>query len=254
MATVETPYQFESGNGYSIIKFEPKLNDVQWAEIDQIGTDILSKLNGQAQPACLIDLTALNYMGSSMVALVVRLWKSVKEQKGRMAVVNQHEMVLEVLQLAGLDKIWTIVATREEGLKQLGKKSVMEAGGQSSDNCTPFLICGGLCVLLAGAGVYLMSHPEIAPTKIALAIAFGGSALSLMFGGMASSKAEGTPKLIGIGIIALGFLIMIAGIMNMPGLGQATPPPAAPTKEGDEAADAEQTENPANEEQSATAE
>lgn len=226
---MESPYQFESGSGYSIIKFEPELNDVQWAEIDKIGSDILSRINGQPQPACLIDLTALNYMGSSMVALVVRLWKTVKEKKGRMAVVNQHEMVLEVLQLAGLDKVWTIVPTREEGLKQLGKRGDTNPTGQTSDNSTPLLIGAFLCILIAAAGVYLMSHPEIAPTKIALAIAFGGSALSLMLGGMASSKATGTPKFVGIGIIALGFLILIAGVMNMPGIGEPTP--AAPQED-----------------------
>ncbi|MCH8830833.1 MAG: STAS domain-containing protein [Planctomycetes bacterium] len=99
MTSSETSYRFEDFDGFSVIALLPELNKAPWAEIDGIGTALLERMERQPKPSFLIDLDALNYMGSAMVALVVRLWKSIKERNGKMVVFNDDEMVLEVLRL-----------------------------------------------------------------------------------------------------------------------------------------------------------
>ena len=85
MTSSETPYHFEKFDGVSVIVLLSELNDVPWADIESIGSTILEQMETQTKPLFLIDLDALTYMGSAMVALVVRLWKSVKTRNGKIA-------------------------------------------------------------------------------------------------------------------------------------------------------------------------
>ena len=66
---------------------------------------------------------SLTAMGSSMVALIIKLWKGAKEHQRRMVVVNSNRLVAEVLQISGLADVWTIVPTREEAIRELGDVS-----------------------------------------------------------------------------------------------------------------------------------
>ncbi len=148
MTSTGTPYRFESSAGYSIISLQPELNDAQWSEIEKIGTDILGQLGSIKSPAFIVDLSSLTYMGSAMVALIVRLWKSVKEGDGNMVVVNKEQMVFEVLKLAGLHNVWSIVETREQAVAELGMGSVFRGGGGTGK----VMKLVGIVVVLAAVG------------------------------------------------------------------------------------------------------
>lgn len=149
MTSSGTPYRFEKADGYAVVSLEPELNNAQWSEIEKIGTDLLNQLSSVKSRAMIVDLSSLNYMGSAMVALIVRLWKSVKEDDGRMAVVNRDPNVFEVLKLAGLHKVWTIVDTKEQGIKALGKRAPSPDGGGN----TWVMIAGGIVLLIIVAGI-----------------------------------------------------------------------------------------------------
>ncbi len=123
MSVGETYYRFETVNGCLTITLLPELNDKQWADIERVGTEIVDRISAAPSPKVLVDLTSLSYMGSAMVALIVRLYKTVNSRGGKMVVVNQHELVFEVLKLAGLTKLWTIVGTRAEAFSSMGVKA-----------------------------------------------------------------------------------------------------------------------------------
>ncbi len=122
MSSGESYYRFETADGCLIITLLPELNDKQWADIEKVGTEIVDRLSNAQSPRFIVDLTPLSYMGSAMVALIVRLYKTVNGRNGQMVVVNQHELVFEVLKLAGLTKLWTIVDSREKAFAALGVK------------------------------------------------------------------------------------------------------------------------------------
>lgn len=121
-ASMDKPYRFEQSNNVLEVTLRPELNDVQWSEIESIGTSVLNELESTKNPVLVVDLGQLSYMGSAMVALIVRLWKAIKARNGKMAVNCPHEMVREVISLAGLDKVWTLTETREDAFKALGVK------------------------------------------------------------------------------------------------------------------------------------
>lgn len=120
MTTTSDNYTFEPANGYAIVTLHPELHEAQWAAIDSVGTEFVKHFADKELTSVLVDLTKLDYMGSSMVALLVRMWKAAQATKGQLVVVNTSEMIAEVLQLAGLAAVWTIVDSREEGIHALG--------------------------------------------------------------------------------------------------------------------------------------
>ena len=152
MTSSESPYRFEDGDGYSALVLSPELSQLRWADIQEIGDDVLDRLSGREAPAFLVDLSALDYMDSATVALIVRLWKSIKDRDGRMVVVNQHQFVLEVLTLAGLHKIWSIVETRDEALQKLGleKSFLGRMPGALWLIVIGFVVIAGLALVAAG--------------------------------------------------------------------------------------------------------
>lgn len=203
MATNAPPYHFEHASGYSVVTLHPELNEVQWASIEKIGSDVLGQLNSVRSPSLMIDLSALSYMGSAMVALVVRLWKSVTERSGRMVVVNQHDMVLEVLRLAGLANVWTIVRTRDEALSSLGV-----AGRASGERKAG----GGIAaasVLVAAAAVALVCLPHFGvkalPADTARLAALGTAALGLILATVGATRSAG-------GARVLAFVALLASV------------------------------------------
>ena len=107
-------------DGYSVIAFPKELATAHMAEVREAGVKVIDQLSAVKAPACLVDLTALDYMGSSLVASIVRIWKAVKDKDGRMVVVASNERITEVLKATGLTKVWTVVSTFESGVHALG--------------------------------------------------------------------------------------------------------------------------------------
>ena len=98
----ERACRFEQDGNLLVITLLPELAEVPWADVEEIGTSLEGRVRDRDKPQVIVDLTPLAHMGSGMVALVVRIWKAAQQQGGKMAVVNDHELVLEVLKLAGL--------------------------------------------------------------------------------------------------------------------------------------------------------
>jgi anti-sigma B factor antagonist len=69
--------------------------------------------------ALLVDLAGVTYIDSSGVASLVEALQTTKKNGQHLALVAASEAALRVLKLARLDKIFTIHATREEGLNKI---------------------------------------------------------------------------------------------------------------------------------------
>jgi anti-anti-sigma factor len=91
-----------------------------FALVDRAGGEIRNRLVERGSRDLLVDLTSLEHIDSSVVALVVQIWKVVRERNGRTIVAVAHGTVREVLEIARLTQFWTLVATREQGLELLG--------------------------------------------------------------------------------------------------------------------------------------
>lgn len=214
MATADTqaPYSLENANGYSILALHPELNDIKWAEIERIGNDLVNKLNADAAPAWLVDLTSLNYMGSAMVALIVRLWKAIKPRNGKMVVVNHNELVNEVLETAGLASVWTIVDTREQGIRRLGfssKKSAFAAPVAGGGGGAPMLTYIGPIALIIAVGVLAQGALPPALKDPGLLLLLCGALGAVA--GFITWKREGGSRKNMAGAVAVAGVLIVCG-------------------------------------------
>lgn len=235
MAANPPTFQFENTDGFSVVTLHPSLNEAQWASIERIGSEILSRLTGTPAPALVIDLSSLSYMGSAMVALVVRLWKAVNEKGGRMAVVNKNEMVLEVLRLAGLANVWTIVPDREAAVDALGGPNYKPSDGGSRGG-----LAAGAGLLAAIAAITLVVLPlagvKLEPSEPYRLAGLGTAALGLILGTLGAALGGGFIRV--LGVLAIVLALSAGGIAavrvppaeaNKPFSGPTPSPPPATT-------------------------
>ncbi|WP_459558091.1 STAS domain-containing protein [Lacunimicrobium album] len=124
MATSErlASYDFQKYDNFIQLTLNPPLSDAPWGDIDDLGKNVLNELETARTPSVLVDLSPLTYMGSAVVALLVRIWKATKGKSGEMVVLCSHPMVLKVISLAGLDKVWRITPNVETAYKELKVK------------------------------------------------------------------------------------------------------------------------------------
>lgn len=166
MTTNDAPFRFTQEGNLSILTLLPELNNVQWGEIDAIGTQVLSSLESQAHPLLIVDLSPLSYMGSAMVALIMRAWKATQPKKGKICVVCPHAGVREVLRLAALDKVWEIVDDMDEARALVGaSRSAGTSGGSGSTSGAGLWIIGLILLIACGTLVVFAVKPELLGMK-----------------------------------------------------------------------------------------
>ena len=120
MDSLESPFHFERHAQYAVVSFNPLINDGQWGTVIEVGHEILLHVGNQPTQGLVVDLSRLRYVGSPQVALLVRLWKSMKKSQGRMSVECPNETVRDALATAGLRSLWQIVPTRDAALEAIG--------------------------------------------------------------------------------------------------------------------------------------
>ncbi|MEO7718130.1 MAG: anti-sigma factor antagonist [Capsulimonas sp.] len=69
---------------------------------------IMDPLIKVAQPAILVDLTALEYLDSAGLGVLVAALKQVTDRDGQFGVISPSPIVARVLQVTGLCKLFTV--------------------------------------------------------------------------------------------------------------------------------------------------
>jgi anti-anti-sigma factor len=215
-------YRLEIARSHAVLRLEPMMGQAAWGDIDRVGTEVLANVNGQKNGAWLIDLSGLEYMGSALVALVVRIWKAVQTSGGKSVVVCGQGMPQDVLKLAGLDKVWTITQTYEEGLKRLGVSAAAAApataaGGAATAGGFPLLGVLALVGALVAGGVLaaLLTGSSI-ERDLALAGLFGGGGIAAMLGLVALIRERSWGRILGLLSATAGIACAIFGYMQLP--------------------------------------
>ena len=96
-----------------------ELGSLHEPEIVHETDDLLSYLNSAPTSNLLIDLNQGTYLGTAMLGAIVKLWKRVALQGGRLALCNVSEGVLMVLRVTKLQTVWPIFASRQDAIASL---------------------------------------------------------------------------------------------------------------------------------------
>ena len=208
MESTDALYQVSLLKSFATVRIEPGLTDAEWAQIESAGDDILAQIavsskGGRKPISLLVDLSALEYMGSSMVAMIVRCWKSLNPKRDRFVVIVGNNVVKQVLELSGLSQMWTIVESRDAGLKSLGispKQAAREAAGKSDPGWATGLSLVALLAAVAGIGLWF-AQPE--QQQLATGLIYGGAACGVVFGLTIMIGAHSRRKFLGLGVVLL---------------------------------------------------
>lgn len=114
------PFTFEDLAGYCSVRMNPVLNSMNWSEVEAATTHIVQQIKDSKNNSVMVDLGSMKYINSGLVASLVRIWKTLKEQNGQFSLVSPDDDVTDVLKTAGLCKLWSVVTNREEAVYNLG--------------------------------------------------------------------------------------------------------------------------------------
>jgi anti-anti-sigma factor len=95
----------------------PEALDV--VEFDRINEQVLRLIDGRTGQSWLIDLSAVNYMGSAMLGLLVNLRQRIKAGGGQLELSSLSPQLVEVFRTCCLERLFTIRRTRAEALTQM---------------------------------------------------------------------------------------------------------------------------------------
>jgi anti-anti-sigma factor len=210
-AEVPTIYEFSATSSFSRLRLMPGLNEVQWGGVESLGSDLIGRLERAPSPNLLVDLTPLNYMGSSQVALLVRLWKTLKAKSGKLVVLVTSDVVQKVLTIAGLNTLWDMVGSESEAYASLGvgesDLETFEPGSTSFTWAAP----ASAAFLLACAGLWIvgLSGFEGLALKTRLIGQFALSGAALAFALWAVARGAGVARGLGAGVAGASFVMAI---------------------------------------------
>jgi anti-anti-sigma factor len=86
-------------------------------EIHDEWLDLLSRVDQPNIKHVVLDFGSIGYFGSIMLEFIVQLAKRVKAKGGRLAICNGTSVVKEIFTISRFDKLYPIVASRDEALK-----------------------------------------------------------------------------------------------------------------------------------------
>jgi anti-anti-sigma factor len=204
----ESGYQLEATDQYTVVTLAAKLSNEQWGDIHEVGNKLVKRLKGLKTQKLLVDLSEMEYIGSSTVALVVRLWKTVQEQEGALAVISKHPVVVEVLQISGLSKVWTVVDSRDEALTELGITKTPGLG--------VLVYIQLLTIATAVAGLVIQFNSAwFVLGEVKLGLLFGGAGLGLLLGVVNTLRGTGICRMVSLLALLASLVIGIVGIAAM---------------------------------------
>ena len=133
-------FTFEEYKGYSVVRFESVLHEMSWGDVEKEASEIVRKIRDGNTSRMIVDLSPMDLIQSGLVASLVRMWKATEGRARRKVVVTApHEVVQEVLRSAGLYKVFSVVASREEGAYEIGASR--ETGLEPSEkHWIPFVV------------------------------------------------------------------------------------------------------------------
>jgi anti-anti-sigma factor len=203
----EDALSVETVGNATVVTLRPALVSAPWADVERAGTRVVEELKSQKAPRCVVDLSPLTYIGSAQVALIVRIWKTIRSAEGNCAVACPNRVVLDVIVLAGLDKVWTIRPTRATALAVLG-------GERARNNAAALAAAAAVAVVAAAtaaAGAVLLFLKTPQTEQAAPWMQFGGASVAVIAGLACAVAATGWRRWLGIASILVGFSAATTG-------------------------------------------
>jgi anti-anti-sigma factor len=117
MVTTSNSFEVKRADETLIVAPQQNLCELDWVEIDVGLGEVLDQLGKGTIRNVVLDFHKTDYYGSTALGYFLKLWKRVRESKGRLAFCCLSDHEREILKVAGLDRLWPVCASREEALQ-----------------------------------------------------------------------------------------------------------------------------------------
>jgi anti-anti-sigma factor len=87
-------------------------------EFDRLNESLLGLFDGKRPKSWVVDLTAVNYMGSAMLGMMVNFRQRVQSHKGRLVLCGVSPRLLEIIRTCCMDRLFPIAKSRDDAIKQ----------------------------------------------------------------------------------------------------------------------------------------
>ncbi len=119
--TASGPFTTEEIDGVHILTLI-HANVLDAMEIERLGKQIGAFLKGLNSPRVIIDLQNVRHLSSAALGMFITLHKMVvDEQRGRMALSNVSDNLLEVFRITQLQKLINLHPTREDAISAINR-------------------------------------------------------------------------------------------------------------------------------------
>ena len=192
--------------GYCVVAFPKEIGKVGMSDLSSATSEAIKELAVIKTAACVVDLSSLNYMESSVVACVVRIWKAIKAQSGTIVVIAPSEGIKGILNITGLQKFWTIVDTLEAGIHALGFS--IEAKVAKRERRL-LIFVGPIALICCAVAVAVRLLPQLASfAGEATWFIYSIAGLSIVASGISSIRERGWRRLFSIIVFMLGMALL----------------------------------------------
>jgi anti-anti-sigma factor len=84
-----------------------------------IGESLLEIAASVEPAAVVLDLSEVQFFGSSFIEILLRVWNRLNERSGRFAICSLCENCDDVLKVTHLDTLWPVYPTRRDAIADL---------------------------------------------------------------------------------------------------------------------------------------
>ena len=114
------PFDVVPISGITVVVFRPSYSQLDESTIDLVNRKLVDLVTGLDSPSLVLDLTNVNFFGSSFIEAMFRVWKRLQSRPdGRFALCGLNPYCREVLEVTHLDKLWPMYSTQPEAVSQL---------------------------------------------------------------------------------------------------------------------------------------
>jgi anti-anti-sigma factor len=87
------------------------------SEFDRLNESLLGLFDMKAPKGWVFDLSAVEYMGSAMLGMMVNFRQRVQSHKGRLVLCGVSPRLLEIIRTCCMDRLFPIAKSRNEAIK-----------------------------------------------------------------------------------------------------------------------------------------
>lgn len=110
-----------SEHGVTVLRLRPRYDSLDEVVLSELDETLSRAVAQEDAPRILLDLSQTEYIASRFIEILLRIYRQIADQQGRIALCEAKPFCSEVLRTMRLDSLWPIYPRRDQALETLAK-------------------------------------------------------------------------------------------------------------------------------------